>query len=216
MKTYKIYSAVYPLDETTSVAPDAYAIKGELVDDPPKGKKVGYVTMRDGSIIECYTKFNPLVVIIPLAIIAIAAASLFVYFYFFQPKDVVVGEDDSFIIKQGTDNNVVTYNGFMALRNGSLSVDFTNGDYPCTISVSGNSIDCDPVTVQPGEHVDSIPATYNTESGVVNATLTITTDTSTTDENVVIEIPDNNTEDSDDTGLEGYWKGEYIYGTSVE
>lgn len=217
MKTYKIYDAVYPLDETSSVVPDAYAIKGELVDDPPKGRKVGYVTMRDGSTIECYTRFNKMIVVIPIVIAVLAAACVFIYLYFLQPKDVVVGTgDDSFILKKGSDNNVVTYNGFMALRNNSISVDFTNGDYACTIQVVGDGINSNPVTVQPNEYVASVPATFTTTSGVVNANIVITTDTSTSTEQVVVEIPDNNTEDSVDTGLEGYWKGEYIYGTSTE
>ena len=217
MKTYKIYDATYPLDATSSVAPDAYAIRGELVDDPPKGKKVGYVTMRDGSTIECYTKFNKMIVILPVVLIILAAACALIYLYFLQPKDVKVGSgEDSFILKQGSDNNVVTYNGFMALRDNSISVDFTNGAYTCTIQVVGEGIQSDPVTVEPNGYLASVPATFTTTSGVVNGSLIIKTDTSTSEQQVVVEIPDNNTENSVDTGLEGYWKGEYIYGTSTE
>ena len=203
-------------DDTSSVAPDAYAIRGELVDDMPKGRKVGYVTMRDGSVIECYVKFNPAVIIVPLIIIALAIIGVVVYLVFLQPKDVSINAGSSdLILKTGNDNNIVQYNGFMVLKDGKVSVNFTNGDYPCTIQLVGEGINCDPVQVAPEEFVASIPATFTTTSGVVDAQLVITTETSTTTENVVTEIPENNTDDSIDTGLEGYWKGECIYGTSV-
>lgn len=212
MRTYKIYDAVYPIEDTSAEAPDAYALKGALLDEKPNGKKVGYVTMRDGSVIECYTKFNPLVVAIPILIVVLIIAAVLIYLVFFQPKDVSVGGT---IIKQGVDNNVVTYNGFMAIESDSISVDFTNGEYACTIQVIGDGIDCAPVTVQPGEYVASIPATFCTEKGLVQAKLKIETDTSSTEQDVVVEIPDNNTPDSPDAGLEGYWKGEYVYGTDI-
>ena len=213
MKTFKIYGVAYDLEPTSAVAPDAYAVKGDLVDDIPKGKKVGYVTMEDGSVVECYTKFNPMVVIIPAVILVLAFAAFITYLLFFQPKDASIGD---MIIKQGSDENVVSYNGFMAIKDDSISVNFTNGDYTCTIRVEGDGISCEPYTVQPGEYVASIPATFTTESGLVQAKLITETETSRSEQDVVVEIPENNTADSPESGLEGYWKGEYVYGTDID
>jgi hypothetical protein len=212
MKTFKIYGEPYELFDTASEVVDAYAVKGEVVDEIPKGKFVGYVTMEDGSLIGCYKRFNPLVIIIPILLVAVIGGAVLFYLINMQDKDVSIG---GFTIKQGTDNNVISYNGFMAIRDGTLSVDFTNGDYPCTIQVVADGISCDPISVAANEYVATVPATFTTDAGLVQAKIIITTGTSTDEEDVVIEIPDNNTPDSPDSGLEGYWKGEYVYGTDL-
>ena len=213
MKTYKIYGDVYQVSDTTSEAPDAYAFRGELCDDKPSGRKVGYVTMQDGSVIECYTKMNPIIIIIPVLLIVCSIAAIVVYLLFFQPKDVNVSD---LIVKQGDDRNVVSYNGFMTISNDELSVNFQNGDYAATVTVTGEGIECDPFTEQPGEFVYSIPVTYTTESGLVQADITISTETSSDTQQVVVEIPENNTPNSPESGLEGYWKGEFVYGTTIQ
>lgn len=212
MKTYKIYNEKYELSNVSSEASDAYALNGQLVDDRPKGKFVGYVRMSDGSVIECFTKMNPLVVILPVVLVVLVIAVVFVYLMFLQPKDVTISNTP---IKVGEDSNVVTYNGFMAIESGSISVDFTNGAEACTIQVVGDGITCDPVHVEPGEYVATIPATFETSEGVMPAKIVIITDTSEVSNDVVVEVPENNTPNSPDTGLEGYWKGETIYGTGT-
>ena len=208
MKSFKIYGEAYPLEATTNVAPDAFGYKGDLVDDKPKGKRIGYVKMRDGSVIECYKKFNIAGVLIPIIILALVGIGLFVYLYFGQPKDISIS---GLPIKIGEDNNIVQYNGFMAVTDNSVDINFQNGSYPCTIQLFGEGIECNSISVGADEFVTSIPVTFTTTDGVVNATLTIITDTSTTSNSVVIEIPDNNTDDSAE-GLDGAWEGEYIYG----
>lgn len=213
MKSYKLYGTKYELSPTSDQAPDAYAVKGDLVYEVPKGKMLGYITMEDDSVIECYKQFNPMTVIIPLIILLVGGIAVFAYFRFLQPKDAAVGD---FVIKQSDDTNVVSYNGFMAISDGNLSVNFTNGDYVCTITVEGEGISCNSYTVQPGEFVASIPATFTTEDGLVMAKIVMQTETSTVEQDVVVEIPENNTPNSPDSGLEGYWKGEYVYGTDIE
>lgn len=215
MKTFKIYDEVFDLMESTDQAPDAYGFRGKLLEDKPKGKVIGYVLMRDGSLIECYKRFNILVVLVSVLLIALVVAAVLGYFVFMQPKDVE-SPIGGFKIKTGDDNNVVSYNGFMALRDGAISVNFQNGDYQATIQVIGEGIDSDPITIEPGGFVESVPATYDTDDGVVNAKIVITTDTSDIEQEVVVEIPENNTPDSPDSGLEGYWKGEAIYGPNSE
>ena len=213
MKKFKIYNTSYPLKEATTEVPDAFAINNELIDDPPnKGKKVGYVVMEDGSVIECYTGFNPVVVVVPLVFILVVATGVFVYFYVLGkqlPKipSLPVSKTDV------TDGEmVVSYNGFMAIRDGALSVNYQNGAEEAVITVEADGVEVDPVTVEPNGSVDSIPATYKTKEGVLPGTLTIKTPTTSTNQDIVIEIPDNNTANSPE-GLEGYWKGEYVYGT---
>lgn len=213
MRYYKIYGNKYAVEDTASEVPDAYAVKGQIVDEQPRGKKIGYVTMRDGSLIECYKTPNYILIFsILFAIIAIVGAALF--FIMHQSKDVVNPIDNT-PIKIGNDTDVVTYNGFMSLESGSLSVDFTNGEQPCTIQVVGDGIKSEPITVNSYEYVASVPATFETDKGLVQATIIIKTETSESSQDIVIEIPDNNTDNSPDAGLEGYWKGEFIYGTGV-
>lgn len=208
MKYFKLYGENYELSPTSSNAPDAYGFRNEIIDLPPSGKLVGYVTASDGSVIECYTKFNPLVIIIPCIIAVIAGLLCLCYFLFLQPKDVVIGS--GLIVKQGNDKDVVTYNGFTSLQDDRISINFNNGNVPCTIEIIADGIESYPVQVNAGELVSSVPATFTTDSGLVQGVLRITTDTSSADQEIVIEVPANGTDNSP-AGLDGYWKGEYIY-----
>lgn len=215
--TYKIYGEEYEVMPASTEAPDAYAVKGELVDEKPNGKFLGFVKMEDGSTIACFKKSNPLLFVIPVGLVALVGVCIGVYFMFLQPKDVVIDRGDGetpVSVKTGDDNNVISYNGFMSVHSdGQLGVGFTNGDYECTLTIEGDGIETTTYTIAPGEYVDTIPVTYTTEEGLVTAKLTVTTATSTTTNDVVIEIPENNTPNSPDITLEGYWRGEYIYGT---
>ena len=213
MQKYSIYGDSYELMPTTSVPVNGYAVKGALQDTVPKGKIVGYVEMSDGSIIECYKQFNPMIIILPIILIAICCGGVSVYYFKMQPKDVVISKNDdvSVPVKTGTDKDVVQYNGFAMLHDGQLNLDFKNGSVPCTITISGDGLETASITVQPGEYVQNIPMTFSATSGVVNAVLTIVTETSTSENNIVVEIPENNTGDSG-AGLAGSWQGEYIYG----
>lgn len=210
MKTFKIYGEAYPLSPTTREPADGYAAKNELRDEQPKGRIVGYVTMEDGSIIECYKKFPIALILIPLILIIIAGIGVAVYFYFGQPKDVEVFNT---LIKIGDDNNVVTYSGFPSVREGALKIEFTNGDYPATILVEGEGIETHETSVEPGAYVESIPCQFTTEEGLVEATITIKTETSTQSFPILVELPDNLNGNDYNEGLEGYWFGEQIYGT---
>lgn len=209
MKNYKIYGAPYPLMPTTTEPPDGYSIKGELLDEPPKGKIIGYVTTADGSVIECYKKFPVVLMLLPLLLLLLGGGGFVAYLMFFQPKDVAFMGD---IIKVGSDNNIVTYNGFPSIREGAASIQFTNGDYPATIKLEGKGIKSKTINVEPAQFVDSIPCEFTTDEGVVEATFTIQTETSTQSFPIVIEIPDNLNGNDNMEGLEGFWSGEQIYG----
>lgn len=213
---YKIYGDSYRLREAPGGKIDSYAVKNKLVDIPPNGKCLGYVTMEDGSVIECY-KAKPIALILCLIVAILASCGgVASYFLFFQPKDVVltpgVGDDVTpIVVKQGEDNNVVKYNGFTSVSEDSVNLNFQNGDYPCSITISGEGIESETIQLQPGEFVDKVKVTYTTTEGLVPATLTIQTGTSTSTQAIVIEVPDNTTPNSPDGVLDDYWKGEFIY-----
>lgn len=211
MKHFKIYDTSYELvDEAEDYVEDeAFGYKNEVVYERPRGKSVGYVTMEDGSTVECFKSFNIAVVIIPLAVVLVAIIGILIYMFVLQPKDVYVGDTP---VRVCDDANSVSYNGFMALRDGSLTVDFQNGGLPCTIQVIGDGISSDKVSVAAGEYVATVPATFDTDDAVINGKIAITTETSNSEVEVVIEVPENNTPNSTESSMDGFWDGEYIYG----
>lgn len=216
MKNFSIYNTKYNLFETTSTPPDAFGYHNELLDEPPaKGKKVGYVKMEDGSIIECYGGFNPAIIIVPAVVILVILTGVFLYFRVLKPNKLDI--DVSLPINKEVDNTdiVVSYNGFMAIKDGQLSVNFQNGSDNTTIQIIADGINCEPYTAEPNEFVNSLPVTYSTEEGLVSGVISIKTPSSETEQDIVIEIPENNTSSSPE-GLDGYWKGEYVYGTGDE
>lgn len=210
MKTFQLFGTKYELSPTSSEPPEAYGFRNSIVDDQPKGKRVGYVTMEDGSVIECYTKFNPLIIIIPILVIVLCAGAVGAYLWFGQPKDVVGPDGEP--LKEGEDNNVVMYNGFTSIKDGQLNIDFTNGSQQATIHIEGDGISVEDVVVEPDQYIASVPATFTSEEGIVQATMTVSTDTSSNELELVVEIPENNLPDSYPEGMDSYWKGEFIYG----
>lgn len=209
-KFYKIYGTPYELMQTTSEPADTWAKKGKLLDDQPKGKVLGYVTMDDGSVVECYKSSKLWLLLVLLFLLLAAAGGYVAYLMFAQPKDVALLGD---IIKIGNDNNVVTYNGFPSVRDDKLSIQYTNGDYPATILVEGAGIETHETSVEPNVFLDSIPCKFTTEDGLVEATITIKTATSTQSFPIVVELPDNMNANDVNNGLEGYWSGEQVYGS---
>lgn len=210
-KYFKIYGTNYELSQSTDAPPDAFAFKNQVFDDPPvKAKSVGFVTMEDGSTVQCFTKFNPLLVIIPTTLVVTSALAGAVYLMYLQPKDVNVS--DGLIVTTGDDRDVISYNGFMSIKDNTVDLDFTNGTEPAVITITGDGITCEPVNVEADSTITDLPITYDTDEALINATLTIKTATSTSVNQVVIEVPENMTPSSPTDGLDGYWKGEAVYG----
>lgn len=211
MKTYRIYGESYELKDSCPEPVDAFAIKGELCDEDPGGKQLGFITMEDGSIIDCRSKFNPVPLIVIAITLLLITVCAFIFLTKINKKSIDVG---GVHITGRQENNIIQYNGFMAMRDGSVNIDFTNGDYPATISLSGEGIQSESISVEPNGYVGSLKVTTSTDAGVINAQLTITTETSQQTTDVIVEIPENNTPNSSQ-GLEGYWKGEFIYGPNT-
>lgn len=213
-KSFKLYGTKYDLVSTSSVPADSYGYRGAMVDEVPKGAKmVGYITTEDSSVIECYKKFNKLIVVIPILLVALIVSAVVIYLMEFQKKDVDIF--NGLLVKTGDDTDVVSYNGFMSVFNGSVDITFTNGDTPATIYVTGEGITCEPVTLEPGATLEELPITYDTDEGLVQAELVIITETSETKQSVLIEVPENDTPNSPDKGLDGFWRGEAVYGIDV-
>lgn len=209
MKTFKIYGEKYKLKDHTKEPCITYAFKNQLTDDKPKGKMVGYVVMEDGSVVECYKRFNIWIILIPLLLLILGAGALFAYLFYFQPKDIVILGNR---IQLQEDNLIVTYNGFPSVRSNEISVQFQNGSYPAKIKVEGEGIETSVINVEPDAFVNTIPCKFTTEEGVVEATFTIVTETSEQSFPIVVEIPENLNANDAESGLEGFWKGETVYG----
>lgn len=211
MKTYKIDGEPYELLGAVSEAPDAYSKRGKILDDPPKGKRIGFVIMDDGSCIECYKSFNPLIIIIPLLIILLGVGGFLTYVFLFQDKDYTIPGSEV-VIKEGTDQNIIKYNGFTSAEDGKLDLNFQNGSEECTITITGEGIEDVEYVAAPYSTTEFIPITVDTDEGLIVATMTLTTATSTVTNEIAIEVPENYTPDSNTGSLDGYWEGEYIYG----
>ncbi len=214
MKNYKIDGDSYELLDRVKEAPDAYSKRGKLLDDPPKGKCIGYVIMEDGSCIKCFKSFNPLIIIIPLLILLLGAGAFLLYVFVLQPKDFVIPGSEV-TLKEGEDQTIIRYNGFTSVTDGNLDLNFQNGAEECTITITGDGIEDVEYVCAPNTTTEFIPVTVNTDKGLIIATMTLTTATSTTTQEIAIEVPENYTPNSNDGSLDGYWKGEYIYGIPV-
>lgn len=212
MATTKIYGESYELDPHSEKLADAYAFKGKLIDDKPNGKFIGFATMEDGSVVACY-KPGPLklIIIIVVAVLAVIGG-IAAFLLFGQPKDVVIqGAGAPVTLKRGDDATVISYNGFTTASDGALDLNFQNGVEQANITITGEGIDTVSLTVAPNELLSTVPITFTTTNGLVPAKLTISTATSTSEQDIVIEIPENNTPNSPSGVMDGYWKGEYIY-----
>lgn len=208
MKQYKIYGQKYPLTDYSNAPIDSYAYKGELVDEEPSGKHLGFVTMEDGSIVSCYKGRN--VVLPVLASVSVLAllvgVGAFVAPMIFKEPDVVIGGT---MLQTEVNNNVVTFNGIMKCSDGMVDVRFVNGDTPATIQITGEGIESEVITLEPGQEVEQIPVTLSTSSSVVKAKVSITSNGSTSDFDTVIEVPDNGTV-YDPEGVTGFFDKELI------
>ena len=102
----------------------------------------------------------------------------------------------------------------MTLDDSGLRVSFQNGEIPAQIIVQGDGVQSQQVSVEPGQFIDYIPCKFSTKNGVVEAQITIMTETSKQDYNVVVEIPANNNGNDNQDGLTGLFDGEVVYGVS--
>lgn len=208
MKQYKIYGTAYELMDMTDEAIDSYAISGELVDDEPNGKFLGYVELEDGSIVSCYKKKNLLLPIFGL-IILLGAAAAAVYFFVLPmfEKEVAIGGT---MLQTDVGTNVVTFNGIMRASDGNIDIRFINGNEPATIQITGEGVLTEIVSVEPGESVEYIPVVVETADSVAEVTVNINSNGTMSTFNALVEIPDNNTDYDPTEGLNSYFEKELV------
>lgn len=214
MKQYKIYGTPYELEDSTDEGIDSYAVSGELVDDEPKGKLLGYVEMEDGSIVACYKKKS---LVIPMLLILSALAGVVIIVYFLVlpmlEKDVAIGGT---MLKTDVGTNVVTFNGIMRASAGQVDVRFVNGNEPATIQVTGEGVTTETIYVEPGDSLEYVPVTVNTEESVVEVTVNINSNGTLSTFSALVEIPDNNTDYDPTEGLNSYFEKEMVVDEIVE
>lgn len=210
MKYFKIYDENYPLSPTSDEPADMYGWNNDLVEDKPKGAVVvGYVTMDDGSTIECYAKKSgsPAIAIIIL-VVCLGLVGFIVYFGFIYKGE---GNPLGTLVEVPVNQNIVHYDGYMRAQNGQLAVDFTNGEQESVIKITGDGIETQVVTIGANEHLDYIPVKVTSADGAIEATLHIKSGQTTVEYPVVVENGDaTNENDLIDPGS-GYWDKEEIF-----
>ncbi len=202
---YKLCGTKYDVMPTSAVPPDGYALNGYLVSTiPSKGKKVGYVELDDGSIVECYKWTNPLFIVLPIVAVILIVVICIAVILLSQKKDIVIGGT---VIRESMDDTIIVYNGLMAYSGGAVDIMFENGKYPTTVTLSGDGITTTQATLQPGEVLTTLPVEIDTEMDVIEAVLSFETETSLASYPVLIEIPDNM---NGTAGISNYFEKEGI------
>lgn len=214
MKAYKIYGVNYKLKQKPMGDIDAFAYKGQIVDNMPKTKILGYVKMEDGSIVQCHDTTNLLIIILPIvALLVIGGIGIAVYFLLHadDPPELELDEITGERITTEGYNNVCAYQGFMTVNDQELNIEFQNGDYPATVVVEGEGIETKTTQVPAKGYLATIPIHVTTKDAVVSANITIKTSTSSASYPVVVEIPKNNNGNDSNEGLSGAWSREDVY-----
>lgn len=208
MKSYKIYGTSYELMDGANTGIDSYAIAGELIDDEPNGKLLGYVEMEDGSIVACYKKKS---LLLPILLIVVLLCGIGAGVYFFVlpmfEKEVAIGGT---MLQTDVGTNVVTFNGIMQASAGQIDVRFINGNKPATIQVTGDGVVTDTISVEPGDSLEYIPVTVTTSDSVVEVIVNVNSDGTLSSFNALVEIPDNNTDYDPTPGLNSYFEKEMV------
>lgn len=214
MKQYKIYGTPYQLLDFVDEGIDSYALSGDLVDDEPKGKPLGYVVMEDGSVVACYKKRSK---VLPILLILIAVTGIAAIVYFFVlpmfKKEVAIGGT---MLQTDVGTNMVTFNGIMSASNGQIDVRFVNGNEPATVQVTGEGVATEEITVDPGDSLEYIPVTISTDSSVAEVTVNINSNGTLSTFNALVEIPDNNTDYDPTEGLNSYFEKEMVVDEPIE
>lgn len=213
MSKFKIYGVPYELAPEADGPIDSYGYGGELVDDEPKGKCVGYVTMEDGSVVACYRSINILLIILPLVVLVATAVFAVIFILPILHKDVTTGGT---MLEIDVGKNVVTFNGIMEADSDELDVRFLNGDEHATITVEGDGVVTEEVQVEPNEFIEKIPVTVTSSDSVVEVKVRIKSNETINEFNALVEIPANGTPYDPNSGLNGYFSKELILDETIE
>ena len=212
MRIIKIYGEKYIVDSEPADAIDCYFYKGELVDEAPgNAKLLGYVTMEDGSVVECYKPKSKLLAIL-LILLLIASVGYGVYYYLFlYEPDVAIGGT---MLETNVNKDVITFNGIMSKSNDTVNLEFVNGKYPATVEIVGEGVTCEPISLEPNQQLLDIPVFIDTTENVVEVAVKVSSEGDTAEFNAIIEVPENNNSYTTSEGLSGYFEREVIFSES--
>ena len=171
-ETVKIYGIKYKVFKNYEKEPDLYYYRNELSDEPLEDIALyGYVQMEDGSVVGIYKQRKTIILIIlgSLAGVAlITAAALLIFNIKYKPE--VTG---TYVKINSSGSNVIAFNGIASYDGESVFIQFSNGDVDSTISIEGEGITSQPVTVKKNTSIDSIPISYTSSKRVVEAMLKV-------------------------------------------
>lgn len=206
MKKFKIYDTAYELEDSPSGPAEAFGYRNEFVDEVPKGaRSVGYVTIDDGSVVECFQKKSILPIVISLVLLVVGG--VVALFLLYQKDDIAIG---GVTLKTNVDKNVITFNGIMKAEAGMCEINFVNGEYESTLEVIGEGVSVAPMTLEPGQAVPEVPITVDTEDSVVEVLIRVTSVNDVAEFNALVEIPENNNQYDTSEGVHGYFEKELI------
>ncbi len=208
MKNFKIYNQKYPLTPKAPDRIDCFAVQGEVVyDEPEEGKFVGYTVLEDGSNVACYHVSNRVPLLIVSIVLTLCLCVFLGYLLYAQEMNVAVGDT---ILKIRQSNDVVVFNGMPSIdpETSTVNLQFVNGDVEATVTLSGEGITSEPVTLEPGETLFDYPVSVDTEQSVVEALLTIETASDKATYEILVEIPENMNYGAE--GYNGYFANEVI------
>lgn len=207
MKTYKLYGEKHVLCATPSGELVGYAINGDVVDERPTSKFLGYINLDDGTSVECYKGFPNLIPALIAVICLIIVTLIAIAVVLITWPDPAIGGT---ILQTKQANNVVTFNGIPSLDTdtGTMDLRFNNGEEVAQIMVYGEDIECDPIVLQPRESIYDFPVKTTTTESVVEARLKIKTGSTEKEYSILIEIPNNM--NGDTTGVGGFFDNEVI------
>ena len=193
---------------STPEPPQAFFYNKGLQEEPLlEVEPTGYIRYIDGSIVGVYKTKSKLPVIISLLIL-IALAVFGLWYLLLRNNAPYTG---TFITTKMQDGNVVSFDGMPMYDGSNCKIFFTNGKKPAVVTLSGNGIEAQEITLEPNQQLSDYEAFITSDVNAVEATLCVTSEDGTKAEYpILIEIPANNEGTVNYDGREGANSGETI------
>lgn len=189
MKTVTIYGVKYPVVQGVTDVPDMYYYDKELHEEPLDTKQPKlFCMMEDDTLVGVYTNHTIYIIIAIIAVVtALIVGGIYLYNYLNKPQPL-----GGTMIKTDTfSNDVVMFNAMPQCNGKEIDIRFTNGKTPATISIKGDEIITQTVTVEAGGTLATIPAKVKDGVTATEAVLSVAADGVTQDYPILIEVPAN-------------------------
>ena len=187
MKTVVIYGVKYQIVRGVTEVPDCYYYDKELHDEP-LGSKLPqeFCIMDDGTLVGVYSNSKLILIAVLILVVAgLIAGGIVIWNNLHRPKQLggTMVKTDSFR------NDVVLFNAMPQCDGKQVDIRFTNGKVPATISIKGDDIVSQTITVAENESVATIPVKVKDGVAVAEAELTVETENEKHVYPIVVEIP---------------------------